>query len=153
MKYVFDSSSIYYLIGSRKASFLSQNYTCDLARYELGNILLKENRINKKISKPEQIILLGAIKQALNLMFFIDIRNNENGILQIANQYSLTFYDAAYVYVAKKIGATLVTEDKILSHKISRYLKTISCTDLSWFGSHKNLGPFTREDESDEKLR
>lgn len=150
MIYLFDSSSIYYLIGARKAAFLSKNYTCDLARYELGNILLKENRISKKISKSEQTILGGLIRQVLNLMFFIDIKDSENEIIQVANQYSLTFYDAAYVYAAKKIGAILVTEDKILSRKVSGYVKTLNGSEINWFGSHKNIGPFTKKDEFEE---
>ena len=130
MRYIFDSSAIYSLVKRGMPEILAQNYTCDLARYELGNVLLNEGRM-KTLSEAEQKSALDLIVRALNLLASVDIRGNEEDILQTAIDYTLSFYDAPYVDLAKRTGAVLVTEDKKLVKKINRYIKVISVEELS----------------------
>ncbi len=129
MRYIFDSSAIYSLVKRDMPEFLAQNYTCDLARYELGNILINEGRI-KTLSEAEQKSSLDLIVRALNLLAFVDIRDNEESILQTAIDYTLSFYDAAYVELASRTGAILVTEDKKLAKKVNGHIKVISAEEL-----------------------
>jgi hypothetical protein len=42
MKYLFDSSAIFRAIKENKIDLLTGNYTLELARYELGNIVWKD---------------------------------------------------------------------------------------------------------------
>ena len=53
MKYLFDSSSIFRAIKEGKIEFLNGNYTLELARYELGNILRKDYSLQAKVSGQE----------------------------------------------------------------------------------------------------
>jgi len=46
----------------------------------------------------------------------VDIREIRE-IYEIARQYGLTVYDAAYLYIAKKLGGVLITEDRELLSK------------------------------------
>ena len=107
MRYIFDSSAIYSLVKRGMPEILAQNYTCDLARYELGNILINEGRM-KTLSETEQKSALDLIVRALNLLASVDIRDNEEDILRAAIDYTLSFYDASYVNLAKRTGAVLV---------------------------------------------
>lgn len=130
MRYLFDSSSIYSIVGDSRAERLVQNYTCDLARYELGNILVTERNARKTITDSEQKYLLDKISSALNLILILDAKGYEQEVINIATTYNLSFYDASYVYLAKKIKATLVTEDDKLSKKIKEYVDTVKAKEL-----------------------
>ena len=115
MAYVFDSSSIYALVKLDKPEALARNYTCNLARYELGNILLTEMNLRKAIGEIEQRSLLSLIMRALNVMLIVNVNDDEQGVMDLATKYKLSFYDASYVYAAKKHAAVLVTQDERLS--------------------------------------
>lgn len=130
MQYIFDASSVYYIVKSGRIDLLANNYTTSLARYELGNVLLKERYILKKMSDAEQRSLLNIITQALDLMFSADISGNEQEIIDLAAKHSLSFYDASYVYLSKKNGIVLVTEDNKLINKIKTTVKAIQAETL-----------------------
>lgn len=130
MRYLFDSSSIYSIIRMSKAERLVQNYTCDLARYELGNILLTEKNLRKTINETEQKYLLDRIKSALGLIFIMDVKGYEQEIVDLATTYKLSFYDASYAYLAKRIKAVLVTEDGKLSKRINGYVDNVKAEEL-----------------------
>jgi hypothetical protein len=53
MRYLFDSSAIFRAIKENKVDLLTGNYTLELARYELGNIVWKDYFLQEKISKEE----------------------------------------------------------------------------------------------------
>jgi hypothetical protein len=53
MKPLFDSSAIFRAIKENKIEFLAGNYTLELARYELGNIIWKDCVLHVKISDPK----------------------------------------------------------------------------------------------------
>ncbi len=75
--------------------------------------------------------MLEKIKSALGFMDFLTVRGYEQEVIDLAMEYNLSFYDASYAYIAKKVNATLVTEDDKLSKKISSYVKTIRAKELT----------------------
>ena len=126
MSYVFDSSSIYALLS--KASVLGGNYTVFLAKFELGNIVWKEVLLHKRISREEGLRLLSFISKVLNTMNLEDVNCKETE--EIALNYGITFYDASYVWLARKLDLPLVTEDNKLREAVERELKVLSTKDI-----------------------
>jgi predicted nucleic acid-binding protein len=91
--------------------------TIDLAKYETFNTilalskrgLLRDEEVPRVINYAESI--LSKIK-TLN----IDIEEMRE-IYETAHQHGLTVYDATYLYIAKKLGGVLITEDRELHSK------------------------------------
>jgi|SRR5271157_2153368 len=130
MKYLFDSSSIYAAVKAEKAQLLILNGTCDLARYEIGNILITERHLRKTVSETEQIDLLSIIARSLKLMVALNVSGHEQDIVDLAIKYGLSFYDASYTYLAKRNNAVLVTEDAKLAKKIRAYVEVATVLEL-----------------------
>ncbi len=126
MKYLFDSSAIFRAIKENKIEALAGNYTLELARYELGNIIWKDSALQAKISNQEAKTLIKSARHTLGIMEIIDAIGNEDEILETAMGLKITFYDASYVTVAKAKGLSLVTEDARLIKKIGSQIKTSS---------------------------
>lgn len=130
MKLVFDSSSIYKVVKSERAEVLFQRYTIEPARFELGNTLLNEVRVLKKLKIGEQNKVLDILTRALSFMSCISINGSEHEVSEIALKYNLSFYDASYVCLAKRLDAVLVTEDEKLQKKIHGFVNTIKADRL-----------------------
>jgi len=123
MSYILDSSAIFRAIKDNLVEIISGNYTLELARYELGNILWKQYTLNKRFSKEELKNLIQLAKDVLNLMDTLEISCHEEEILNVAEQLQLTFYDASYVYHAKQKMLPLITEDLTLINKAKPYVQ------------------------------
>jgi predicted nucleic acid-binding protein len=119
MKYLFDSLAIFRAIKENKIEILTGNYTLELARYELGNIIWKTYALQAKISDQESKLMTKTIKHTLTIMDLIAAAGSEEGILETAVQFDITFYDASYVYFARAKNLQLITEDKHLIKKIT----------------------------------
>ena len=119
MKYLFDSSAIFRAIKENKIELLIGNYTLELARYELGNIVWKDFVLQAKLSEQEAKMLAKTIKQTLSIMDIIETVGSEEEILDTAIKRKITFYDASYVYFAKAKELKLITEDLRLIKKIA----------------------------------
>lgn len=131
MRYLFDSSSVYRIVSEASTSRkLLYGYTCSLVRYELGNILITETRVRKTMTEDVQKRLLPLMMNSLNFMSFVALKGEESRIVEVAMKYGLSFYDASYVYAARKASAVLVTEDGKLARKIGDYVKTVSADKL-----------------------
>ncbi|XHH08263.1 MAG: type II toxin-antitoxin system VapC family toxin [Candidatus Bathyarchaeia archaeon] len=124
MKHLFDSSAIFTAIKENKVEALAENYTIELARYELGNIIWKEHTLHKKISEQEAKALVKTVNHTLNIMNILETAGNEEEILQTATQFKITFYDASYAYLAKAKELKLVTQDTQLTKKIANQINT-----------------------------
>jgi len=131
MKYLFDSSAIFKAIKENKIEALVGNYTLELARYELGNVLWKNFALQVKATDQEIKILTKVIKQTLNMMEILQINCNEQEILQTAAKLEITFYDAAYTHCANVKELTLITEDSQLLKKVSPYIKASKLNDIT----------------------
>jgi len=79
--------------------------TPELAKYETGNALL-----NKGLDLPAAIASLSVIYTIP--MSFLTIDSELAGrTLEIATQSKMSYYDATFVALAKKLDATLVTDN------------------------------------------
>jgi predicted nucleic acid-binding protein len=140
MSQIFDSSSIFKAIKENKIETLAGNYTLELTRYELGNILWKELTLHKHLNKKETTTLIEVIKKVLNLMETLSIKCHEKEILTIAQKLKLTFYDASYIYHAKNKKSPLITEDKHLIAKTKQHIQTLTLDNL-----HHNIQQSSRQ--------
>lgn len=130
MSLLFDASSIFEAVVRGIVRVLSGNYTIELARYELGNIVWKKISLLRSADVKRYLELMDLFKKVLGIMKVINITCNESEILKLANELKITFYDASYVYKARELNIPLVTEDKELAKKISSYVKTLSIDEV-----------------------
>jgi len=122
MKHVLDSSAIALILkklGGESIEVLEESATVDLAAYELGNILWKEYALRRLIGLEEAVRRAEQIAKILEVIQLENIKSAEEfkEVMKLAAQLDLTFYDASYLYLAKKTGMPLVTEDKELLEK------------------------------------
>jgi predicted nucleic acid-binding protein len=130
MKYLFDSSAIFRAIKENKIELLTGNYTLELARYELGNIIWKDCILHAKISEKEAKMVAKTIKHILNVLDLIEIAGSEEEILDTAIKHKITFYDASYVYFSKAKELRLITEDSRLIKKITPTTNVSNLEDI-----------------------
>lgn len=95
----------------------------ELAKYEIGNVLL----IRKKLSQ-EQIEEAFNFFFALPIQFFPDSFELANSSYKIGQQAKITYYDAAFLALAKQEDATLVT-DNIKHQGKSSAVKVVALKD------------------------
>lgn len=124
MSCVLDSSAIFKALRSGAVEAIAGNYTLELARCELGNILWKEYSLHKRINIKELKQLILLIKRVLRVMEFIGLECREEKILSVAEELKVTFYDASYIFCAQEKGVPLITEDENLIVKARNYIKT-----------------------------
>ena len=126
MSLVFDASAIIRLVElkpDKAVNALRNQYTVDLAYYEIGNYLWKID----KLTSINIESLLKAFNSVISLMNVISIGLNSDAI-NLARRMNITYYDATYVYLTLKLNAKLVTEDKELMTKFPNI--TISIEEL-----------------------
>lgn len=138
MKYLLDASALLPLIARRGKQLISEAtrvclITTDLAIYEACNSLWKLSTLLKFISIEDAIDAAAtirdlAVRGVIKTVKFtkLDFPNT----LQIANKEGITFYDASYITTAKNAEATLVTEDEKLKKTASKFIETITYSDL-----------------------
>jgi len=125
---IFDASSIYTAIRDLKVEILKGNATCELARYEMGNALLKEVIIHRSIGIDEAQKLMQAISRTIRLM---DIRSPEwKETLKTASELEISFYDASYVQLALDREDILITEDRKLKDRVEKVVEAKSFSDI-----------------------
>ncbi|HSV49670.1 MAG TPA: hypothetical protein VLH35_05085 [Candidatus Acidoferrales bacterium] len=66
MKRLFDSSAIFKAVNENRVEVLAGNYTLDLARYELGNIVWKDSALQAKISEQSAKKLMKIVGRTLS---------------------------------------------------------------------------------------
>lgn len=104
MSYVFDSSSVFRAIKENVVKALVGGCTSELARYELGNILWKEYAVRRWATSEELKGVIRLVKDVINLMEVVTVGCHEEQIMDVAEGFGLTFYDAPYVYYASEKG-------------------------------------------------
>jgi predicted nucleic acid-binding protein len=131
MKNLFDSSAIFRAIKENRIEVLTGNFTLDLARYELGNIIWKDTIIlQATISEQDSKKMARVIKRTLTIMDILGIAGSEEEILETAIQHKITFYYASYVYFAKAKELRLITEDLRLIKKITPTMNVSTLDDI-----------------------
>jgi predicted nucleic acid-binding protein len=80
----------------------------DLTIYEIGNIIWKEYK-RGKIKDP--VLVMKMFEEIMRNMKKLSSNHEMLEIFDVAVKNNITFYDASYIYVARKHGLKLVTED------------------------------------------
>ena len=127
---IFDASAIYVLVKTKRFDLLQDGTTLNLAHYELGNAVWNQVQMLKEITPQEGIEVLKFIIKTISLLRIVGISSEQTGILELAYDKGITFYDAAYVYIAQKHDEPLVTEDEKLRHTASSLVETFGIADL-----------------------
>lgn len=78
----------------------------ELAKYELGNVLLKGKRLT-----PHEAYLSLRTAYSLPITFISESEDLAKETYAIASSNGITYYDASFMAVAKQYKATLVTEN------------------------------------------
>lgn len=117
---IVDSSVIVKLINAQNEQYIEKAnkilkdaedekidlYTSELAKYEVGNALLKR----KQLELPQAYASLGTVN-ALPITFVSESEDLAKSTYQIGKQVGITYYDAAFLSLAKKYEAVLVTDN------------------------------------------
>ena len=129
-QWLFDSNFIYRLIREapdKALDKLTEASTIYLAYYELGNALWRECRLLKRINIEEAEKSLSLMYEMLARMQIALVNNKGTEIIETADKFNLTFYDAAYLVEANKNGKILVTDDA----KLAKAAETLGVETLS----------------------
>lgn len=117
---ILDASAIFNLFQSGRYEILDMSATTSLAMYEIGNILWKNYRIRKTISKEEALKLGTVLFELFDSLELI--KPSSELTLNLSLEEGLTFYDSSYLVSAIETGYNLVTDDmklyKIASSKV-----------------------------------
>jgi predicted nucleic acid-binding protein len=116
------------LLTKGKIEPLGGNYTVFLAKFELGNIVWKEVFLHKRITREEGLRLLFFISKVMNTMNLEDVNCIEAE--EIAIDFGITFYDASYVWLARKLDLPLVSEDNRLREALGKKLEVLSVDEI-----------------------
>ena len=128
--YLFDASSIVNLIKKGMTKPFANGVTIDIALYESLNAIWKEYQLLKKFDKDTALMFVDIISHVFNVIKALPIRGLEKEIFNLASKEDLTVYDASYVYTAMKNKLILVTDDRKLGNKASKYVKVITSSEL-----------------------
>jgi len=136
VSYVFDSCSLLNLtraLADGVIDVLKGNITVSLAYYEIGNALWKECNLYKRVSVEEVVKTLRFMYSMLGLMKVIHIEDVSFSIntFFIASKLNITYYDAAYLNVAKELDKVLVTDDKRL-REIAEKINVKTLSSKNW---------------------
>ena len=106
-----DASTIFEALRSLNLKPLENAYTLDLARYEVGNVIYKQGCILHTLNWEESRELMLQANKLISILTVVDVSGSEVEVLELAKQVRATFYDASYLYTAKRMNLTLLTED------------------------------------------
>lgn len=132
LRYLIDASALYTLLkrrGDVMVKIIDASAIIDLTKYEIGNALWVEWR-RGLIENPKR-----TIKGWMKLLSFIREIQLDKGELDevedLALELSLPFYDASYIYIAKRMGLTLLTDDVEMRDKAAKLgVKTLTTVEF-----------------------
>jgi len=138
VKYLLDASALLPLVTRRGKQLIVEAsrenlVTTDLAIYEACNSLWKLATLLKSISLEDAVDVATTLKDLAVRGVIQPINFTKldfSRTLKRAYKERLTFYDTSYITNAESTEATLVTEDEKLRKAASKFVKTITYTDL-----------------------
>lgn len=114
---LYDASAFLNLIlneGSKSLTVLTGQAVLDLTTYEIGNSIWKMLYLQKKITKAEACSLLDSCLKIISGMKVLYIKGHEEDVKELSSGVGQSFYDSAYLVVAKNHDLELITDDKKL---------------------------------------
>jgi len=138
VKYLLDASALLPLVTRRGKQLIVEAsrenlVTTDLAIYEACNSLWKLATLLKTISLKDAVNVATTLKGLATRSVIQPVNFSKldfSQALKKAYKERLTFYDASYIATAESTEAILVTEDEKLGKAASKFVKTITYTDL-----------------------
>ena len=132
LRYLIDASALYTLLKRRRdivVEIIDASAIIDLTKYEIGNALWVEWR-RGLIENPKR-----TMRGWMKLLSFIREIQLDKGELDevedLALELSLPFYDASYIYIAKRMGLTLLTDDVEMRDKAAKLgVKTLTTVEF-----------------------
>jgi predicted nucleic acid-binding protein len=97
----------------------------ELAKYEVGNVLL----CGKKL-KPKQALFAIELLNILPITFIKEDLLTMNSSYSLAHELGVTYYDASFLSLTKQLGAVLITENSKHQGKDKR-IPTIALADFT----------------------
>lgn len=116
---LYDASAFFERILKKEVNV--NGFILDLTFYEVGNTILKHNKMLKKIDGREAKSLLIIVSNWKNVLYIKE--ENLPEIFSYSISLGLSFYDASYIYFSKKYNATLETADDKLYKKAAGVIK------------------------------
>ncbi|AWR95583.1 type II toxin-antitoxin system VapC family toxin [Acidianus brierleyi] len=113
-EFLFDASALYSLLDYSDKLDFKRSHILTLTLYEVGNAIWKEYYLHKKVKDP---ITLSTLFYKFMTKFNVIGNLLFEGVMKIAVEEGLSYYDASYVYAAKSLGLVLVSNDKDLIRK------------------------------------
>jgi len=138
VKHLLDASALIPIVTRRGKHLLIEASreniaTTDLAIYEACNSLWKLATLLKIISLEDALNVAAVLKDLSANKIIQTVTFDKldfSRILERACKEQLTFYDASYIAAAESMKAVLVTEDEKLRRAASKYVKTITYSNL-----------------------
>ena len=132
LRYLIDASALYTLLKRRRdvmVEIIDASAIIDLTKYEIGNALWVEWR-RGLIENPKRT-MRGWMKL---LSFIREIQLDKGELDEVENlalELSLPFYDASYIYIARRMGLTLLTDDVEMRDKAAKLgVKTLTTVEF-----------------------
>ena len=98
---------------------------------------MKEYKLLKRLDEERASSFIKVISDALSIIRMDSIKGSENEVFDLACKDGLTTYDASYLHASMKMQATLITDDRKLKEKGSKYVKELSTEQLLRVGGRK----------------
>ena len=135
--HLIDASSLMLLMKKAEIQtvldYLRTSSILDLTFYEVGNAIWKETCLTKFLTKEESEVLRNRVQIVLSKTNRIPSESSSfQGVFNISESESLSFYDASYLFVSKEKGLVLVTEDKELKAKAKKHVEVQNIATLSY---------------------
>ncbi len=123
-KYLLDTSALYPAILRLREEILAHAErlaVLDLTKYEVGNVLWKEHK-RGRVADLESAAAL--FREVLRHIREIEVEADDlPGVLRVAVERDLSFYDSSYVYEAESRGIKLVSEDEEIVERCQNALR------------------------------
>lgn len=87
----------------------------DLLPYELASVARKKVAVDPSALDAVRVALAGTLKLPVTL-----VSPDQTAVLELALRLGLSTYDAAYVWLARSLGAPLMTLDRTLREAADR---------------------------------
>ncbi len=125
-EYLLDTSALYPLVLKLREKLLeysSHFRVLDLTVYETGKTIWKEHQRGRI---KNLAIVARLFQEIFETIPRLSLNTEIDKVLELAVRENLTFYDASYLYMARRHGLKLVTEDRDLQ----RFPESISVGQL-----------------------
>jgi len=127
---LFDASSLLYALKLKNPRIL-YNYIRWLTIYEVTNALWKEASLLGTMSLSEAERIIEFFVRTVEFMRLLTPHPHEGEVLTIADRLGISAYDASYVFLAERMGLTLVTEDRKLRGRAERLIDVVSLDEIT----------------------